>query len=60
MELGSIDCKVIPIETKDYSTTVKRPHYSVLNKSKIKTDFNIQIPNWRDSLDKCIEKLKSN
>ena len=60
MELGSIDCKVRPIETKDYPTPAKRPHYSVLNKSKIKTDFNIQIPNWRDSLDKCILKLKSN
>ena len=60
MELGSIDCKIRPIETKDYSTPAKRPHYSVLNKSKIKTDFNIQIPNWRDSLNKCIEKLKSN
>lgn len=60
MELGSIDCKVRPIETKDYPTPAKRPHYSVLNKSKIKTDFNIQIPYWRDSLAKCIEKLKSN
>ena len=60
MELGSIDCKIRPIETKDYPTPAKRHHYSVLNKSKIKTDFNIQIPNWRDSLDKCILKLKSN
>ena len=60
MEFGSLDCKVIPIETKNYPTPAKRPHYSVLNKSKIKIDFNIQIPNWRDSLDKCIEKLKSN
>ena len=60
MELGSLDCKVRPIETKDYPTPAKRPHYSVLNKTKIKTDFNIEIPYWRDSLDKCIEKLKSN
>ena len=60
MELGSLDCKVRPIETKDYPTPAKRPHYSVLNKSKIKIDFNIQIPYWRDSLDKCVEKLKSN
>ena len=60
MELESLDCKVRPIETKDYPTTAKRPHYSVLNKSKIKTDFNIEIPYWRDSLEKCIEKLKSN
>lgn len=59
MELGSLDCKVRPIETKDYPTPAKRPHYSVLNKSKIKTDFNIKIPYWRDSLEKCIEKLKS-
>ena len=60
MELGSLDCKVRPIETKDYPTPAKRPHYSVLNKTKIKTDFNIEIPYWRDSLDKCIEKLKLN
>ena len=60
MELGSLDCKVRPIETKDYPTPAKRPHYSVLNKSKIKIDFNIQIPYWRDSLNKCVEKLKSN
>lgn len=60
MELGGENCKVKPIQTKDYPTLAKRPHYSVLNKSKIKTDFNIQIPYWRDSLAKCIERLKSN
>ena len=60
MRFGSLDCKVRPIETKDYPTPAKRPHYSVLNKSKIKIDFNIQIPHWRDSLHKCVEKLKSN
>ena len=60
MDLGSLDCKVRPIETKDYSTSVKRPHYSVLNKSKIKIDFNIEPPYWRDSLEKFIEKLNSN
>ena len=59
MELGSIDCKLIPIETKDYPTPAKRPHYSVLNKSKIKTDFNIEIPYWRDSLKDCIKKIKN-
>ena len=60
MELGSLDCKVRPIQKRDYPTPAKRPHYSVLNKSKIKIDFNIQIPYWRDSLYKCIEKLKTN
>ena len=59
MEFGSLDCKVRPIETKDYPTPAKRPHYSVLNKSKIKIDFNIQIPYWRDSLSECILKLNN-
>ncbi len=60
MELGSINCKVKPIETKHYPTPAKRPHFSVLNKSKIKLDFNIEIPHWKNSLEKCIEKLNSN
>jgi len=59
MELGGENCKVKPIQTKDYPTLAKRPHYSVLNKSKIKTDFDIEIPYWRDSLKDCIEKIKS-
>ncbi|EAR12279.1 dTDP-4-dehydrorhamnose reductase [Polaribacter irgensii 23-P] len=57
MKLGNVDCKVKPIETKDYPTPAKRPHFSVLNKSKIKTDFEIEIPYWRDSLATCISKL---
>ena len=59
MELGKVNCKVKPIQTKDYPTLAKRPHYSVLNKSKIKTDFKIEIPYWRDSLKVCIEKIKN-
>jgi len=57
MELGKIDCEVIPIETKDYPTAAKRPHFSVLNKAKIKNDFEIEIPYWRASLARCISKL---
>jgi len=57
MALGKVDCYVKPIETKDYSTPAKRPHFSVLNKSKIKKDFEIEIPFWRDSLAICISKL---
>ena len=60
MELGFLNCKVKPIETKDYPTIAKRPHFSVLNKSKIKLDFNIEIPYWKNSLKKCIEKLNLN
>jgi len=59
MELGGQNCKVNPIQTKDYLTLAKRPQYSVLNKSKIKTDFKIEIPYWRDSLKDCIEKIKN-
>jgi dTDP-4-dehydrorhamnose reductase len=57
MELGKIDCEVIPIETKDYPTAAKRPHFSVLNKAKIKNDFEIEISYWRVSLAGCISKL---
>ena len=57
MALGKVDCYVEPIETKDYPTKAKRPHFSVLNKSKIKNDFEITIPYWRDSLTICISKL---
>ena len=59
MELGGKNCKVKPIQTKDYPTLSKRPHYSVLDKSKIKTNFKIEIPYWRDSLKDCIEKIKN-
>jgi dTDP-4-dehydrorhamnose reductase len=54
-----INCKgnVIPIETHDYPTPAKRPVYSVLNKSKIKEVYGVEVPYWRDSLEKCIKNL---
>ncbi len=55
-EISGIDIKINPIETKDYPTPAKRPHYSVLNKSKIKKEFNLQIPYWRDSLKKMLNE----
>ena len=58
MDLAKLNCKVNPILTKDYSTLAKRPHYSVLSKEKIKTDFNIDVPHWKDSLKECIIKLR--
>jgi len=57
MEIGNVNCDVSPIETKDYPTPAKRPFYSILNKGKIKADFQIEIPYWRDSLKVCIQKL---
>jgi len=59
-ELSGINCKVHPIETKDYPTAAARPHYSVLNKSKIKQNFNIEIPYWKDALISCLKTLKEN
>jgi len=56
-ELSSIECKVNPIETSQYPTPAKRPHYSLLNKSKIKNNFNIEIPYWKDSISDCITKI---
>ncbi|WP_299580282.1 dTDP-4-dehydrorhamnose reductase [uncultured Sunxiuqinia sp.] len=57
-ELAGISCHVHPIATEEYPTPAARPPYSVLNKSKIKRIFGVQIPYWRDSLKKCITELK--
>ncbi len=55
--IGS-DCKVYPIESKDFPAKANRPFYSVLSKTKIKSDFNINIPYWLDSLKVAIQKIK--
>ena len=57
MDIGKINCKVNAIESKDFPAKANRPFYSVLNKAKIATDFNIQIPYWLDSLKIMIKKL---
>ena len=54
---GITTCKVNPIETKDYPTKAARPHYSVLNKAKIKNTFGIAVPHWEASLQRCINQL---
>ncbi|MFT4018265.1 MAG: dTDP-4-dehydrorhamnose reductase [Agriterribacter sp.] len=48
------NCKVNPIPTASYPTPAKRPMFSVLDTSKIETDYGIDIPYWKDSLDKCL------
>jgi dTDP-4-dehydrorhamnose reductase len=60
MEYAGISCKLKPIKTVDYPTPAKRPHYSVMDKSKIKNDFGIELPYWRDSLQECMGLLKNN
>ena len=57
MKMAKLTCYVNPIETKEYLTPATRPHYSLLNKSKIKQRFNLAIPYWKDSLDECLRKL---
>lgn len=57
-ELAQINCKVLPVLSEEFPTAAKRPHYSVLNKSKIKATFNLEIPYWKDSLKICINKLQ--
>lgn len=58
-KIAGISCNVKPIETKDYPARTPRPHYSVLNKAKIKLTYGIEIPHWEESLEKCIKILMS-
>jgi dTDP-4-dehydrorhamnose reductase len=57
MKMAKIECQINPIESKEYPTPVKRPHYSLLNKTKIKKTFEIEIPYWKDSLSECLRTL---
>lgn len=56
-QLSQTAVKVNPIPGSAYPTKARRPAFSVMDKSKIKSTFNLTIPYWRDSLVKCIEKL---
>ena len=58
-ELYNLDCKIIGVSSKEFKTLAKRPKYSLLNKSKIKTTFNLEIPNYKQSLKNCIEIIKN-
>ena len=54
---GITTCHVKPLHTEEYPTPAKRPHYSVLDKTKIKNTYHIEIPYWMDSLESCISEL---
>ena len=56
--IGDVKCRVRPLHTYEYKTAAKRPYYSVLDKTKIKTEYGVEIPYWEESLRQCIEKLK--
>ncbi len=55
MRTKRLSCKVLPIGSEAYPTKAMRPHYSVLDKGKIKRDWNLEIPHWQDSLERMIE-----
>ena len=55
---GITTCHVRPLHTSEYPTPAARPHYSVLDKTKIKQTYGIEVPYWEDSLAECISKLQ--
>lgn len=57
-EYGIMNCELLPVTTAEYPTRAKRPVYSVLDKTKIKQVYGINIPHWHESLKKCIDILK--
>lgn len=59
-ELAEVECRVNPIEARAYPTPATRPHYSVLNKGKIRRKLGITVPYWRDSLKVCRAELTRN
>ena len=54
---NKINCEVYPITTDQYPTAVKRPHFCLLNKNKLKETFKIEIPYWNKSLIGCLELI---
>ncbi len=58
LQLANLHCHIRPIETKDYPTKAARPHFSVLNKKKFKTTYNVTIPHWEESLKGCMERME--
>ena len=56
---GTTDCDILPCHSDEFPSPVKRPSYSVLDKTKIKEIFDVEVPYWTDSLRKCINNLVS-
>ncbi len=58
-EMKNINCRLGAIETIEYPTPAKRPPFSVLNKSKIKSTLGVDVPHWRDGLKRCLEAIEA-
>ncbi len=59
MKMAKLECKINPLESFEYPTPAPRPYFSILNKAKIKKEFDITVPYWKDSLFDCIKKIMS-
>ena len=57
---GHTNCRINPCHSSEFPSPVTRPPYSVLDKTKIKKTFDIDIPHWRESMEYCIKRLKAN
>lgn len=56
-KLSGNTCDISPCYSEEFPSPVKRPHFSVLDKRKIKETFGIKVPYWTDSLEVCIKQL---
>lgn len=57
---GNTNCRISPCHSSEFPSPVTRPPYSVLDKTKIKNTFGIDIPHWRESMEYCIKRIKAN
>ena len=57
---GNTGCRINPCHSSEFPSLVTRPPYSVLDKTKIKNTFDIDIPHWRESMEYCIKRIKAN
>ena len=57
---GNTNCRINPCHSSEFPSPVTRPPYSVLDKTKIKSTFDIDIPHWRESMEYCIKRIKAN
>ena len=57
---GNLECNIQPCHSSEFPSKVTRPPYSVLDKTKIKNTFDIDIPHWRESMESCIKRIKTN
>ena len=56
---GHTGCRINPCHSSEFPSPVTRPPYSVLDKTKIKNTFDIDIPHWRESMEYCIKRIKA-